>query len=112
MMTTAKSLAFVVACAGALAWTGGALADDARLRKGQTIAETQCSRCHATGKRDPSPLPQAPPFRSLAKRYPLHYLAEALAEGIVTGHRDMPMFVFDPDQIDALLAYIGSISER
>jgi mono/diheme cytochrome c family protein len=109
---TGRILAFVAVCVGALAWTGAALADDARLRKGQTIAETQCSRCHATGKRDPSTLPQAPPFRTLAKRYPLYYLAESLAEGIMTGHRDMPMFVFNPDEIDALLAYIGSISER
>jgi mono/diheme cytochrome c family protein len=111
-MTIGKCLAAVAVLVGAMAWSGAMLADDVRLRKGQTIAETQCSRCHATGKREPSPLPQAPPFRSLAKRYPLHYLAESLAEGIMTGHRDMPMFKFDPDEIGALLAYIGSISEK
>jgi mono/diheme cytochrome c family protein len=107
-----KSLAAAIAAlAGVLHWASPVLADDAVLRRGQTIAETHCSRCHATGRQDPSPLPQAPPFRGLAKRYPLHYLAEALAEGIVTGHRDMPVFTFNPDEIGALLAYMGSISE-
>ena len=111
-MTIWNCLAATAVLFGASAWSGAVLAYDAHLRKGQTIAEIQCSRCHAIGKRDPSPLPQAPPLRSLAKRYPLYYLAEALAEGIMTGHRDMPMFKFDPDEIGALLAYIGSISEN
>ena len=40
-------------------------------------------------------------------------MAEALAEGIVTGHGpvNMPEFVLTPDQIDALLAYLVSIQE-
>ena len=36
-------------------------------------------------------------------------LAEALAEGIVSGHPDMPVFVFTPPQIEAFLAYLNSL---
>jgi hypothetical protein len=57
----------------------------------------------------------APPFRDLTKRYPVDNLAEALAEGIVTGHPAMPHFTFEPREIDALLRYIsslGSLDER
>jgi mono/diheme cytochrome c family protein len=39
-------------------------------------------------------------------------LEEALAEGISTGHPDMPEFVADPDQIDAILAYIESLNGK
>jgi acyl-CoA synthetase (NDP forming) len=37
-------------------------------------------------------------------------LAEALAEGIVTGHSAMREFTFAPDAIDALLTYIASLA--
>ena len=37
-------------------------------------------------------------------------LAEALAEGISTGHPDMPEFVAAPEQVDAIIAYIRSIN--
>ena len=46
---------------------------------------------------------RAPAFRDLSKRYPIQHLAEALAEGIVTGHSDMPEFTFEPCEIEALL---------
>ena len=38
-------------------------------------------------------------------------LEEALAEGISTGHPDMPEFVATPDQIDAILDYISSLND-
>jgi len=61
---------------------------------------------------DTSPHPDAPAFRTLPKRYPIDYLAEALAEGISTGHPDMPEFVASPDQIDAIIAYIESLQSK
>jgi hypothetical protein len=39
-------------------------------------------------------------------------LAEALAEGIFVGHPDMPEFVFEADEVGAILAYLKSIQER
>lgn len=66
-------------------------------RVGQRLAEANCSRCHAVGRTGESPLPIAPPFRTLHTRYPVENLAEAFAEGIVVGHPTMPEFRLDPD---------------
>lgn len=78
--------------------------------RGQAIAEKQCARCHAIGPAGASPMGLAPPFRDLSQRYPIETLAEALAEGIVTGHPAMPHFTFHPREIDALLTYIDSLT--
>ena len=73
---------------------------------GEEIAATMCAMCHAIGLRDASAHETAPPFREVFKRYPVYALEEALAEGIVVGHRDMPSFELEPQQIDELLSYI------
>lgn len=80
--------------------------------RGKALVETNCARCHAVGSNDISTHPDAPPFRTLSKRYPIEDLEEALAEGISTGHPDMPEFVASPDQIDAIIAYIRSVQDR
>jgi mono/diheme cytochrome c family protein len=80
------------------------------LERGRAIAAQNCARCHATGATGDSPLSAAPPFRVLPQRYPVENLAEALAEGIVTGHPEMPEFKFAPADIDALLGYIDSLA--
>jgi len=54
----------------------------------------------------------APPFRTLSHNYPVDSLGEALAEGILVGHRDMPEFELEAAQIDDLLAYIQSIQDQ
>jgi mono/diheme cytochrome c family protein len=82
---------------------------DVNVARGQSIATEKCARCHAIGLEGPSPHEKAPPFRTLATRYPVENLAEALAEGIVTGHPDMPAFVFQPHEIEAFLAYLASV---
>ena len=69
-----------------------------------------CQRCHAIGKEDTSVHPKAPPFRVVVTRYPATNLAEALAEGIMSGHPDMPEFVFGPDEINAIVVYLDSLA--
>ncbi len=64
------------------------------IEKGRAILEANCARCHAIGKDDVSKHPEAPPFREVMKRYPPDNLAEALAEGIISGHPDMPSSSF------------------
>jgi cytochrome c len=54
-------------------------------------------------------LADAPPFRELHRRYPVTDLAEALAEGITTGHPTMPEFRLDPDQAQALISYLQTL---
>ena len=78
-------------------------------QRGSVIVRTNCSRCHATGKIGDSPLPIAPPFRTLHERYPVEDLQEPLAEGIVTGHPTMPEFRFDPGQVGDIIAYLKSL---
>jgi len=102
------------AAVSALAWAG-AIADPAAAQssptaRGQAIAERLCARCHAIREQGASPMGLAPPFRDLPKRYPVENLAEALAEGIVTGHPAMPRFTFEPREIDALLTYIAGLA--
>jgi mono/diheme cytochrome c family protein len=89
-------------------------ADDALIATGRVIAAQNCSRCHAIGPDDLSPNPKSPPFRTLAQRYPLSYLEEALGEGIMVGHEglEMPNFRLDAAQIEALLAFLESIQKK
>jgi cytochrome c len=87
--------------------------EDATLEKrGGALLTTSCSRCHAIGRAGASPHFAAPPFRTLSGKYPIEGLAEALAEGLSVGHPDMPEFVFEPNEIAAILAYLKSIQER
>jgi mono/diheme cytochrome c family protein len=83
-----------------------------RISRGEALVKANCARCHAVERSDKSRHPDAPPFRTLSQRYPLQDLEEALAEGISTGHPDMPEFTAEPDQIDAILAYIGSLKGK
>jgi cytochrome c len=78
-------------------------------QRGLVIVRTNCSRCHAIGKIGDSPLPIAPPFRTLHERYPVDDLQEPLAEGIITGHPTMPEFRFDPGQVGDIIAYLKSL---
>ena len=84
---------------------------DSKIKVGKLIAETRCAKCHATGPTGDSPHPDAKPFRYLSDNYPVRNLEEALAEGIVVGHPDMPMFVLSPYEIDSLITYLESIQE-
>lgn len=77
--------------------------------RGAVIARAQCGGCHATGRLDDSPVRRAPPFRSLAERYPPSALEEALAEGVMTAHPAMPEFVFEADEVRDLVAYLETL---
>lgn len=81
------------------------------LERGRAFAQENCARCHAIGPVGDSPLPKAPPFRTLHQRYPLEDLVEALAEGIRTAHPAMPEFELDQDQINELIAYLKSLKD-
>jgi cytochrome c len=80
------------------------------LKNGEQLLVKNCKRCHAIRQDDKSTHFKAPPFRDVFKRYPAENIAEALAEGIVSGHPDMPEFVFEPNDIDAIIAYLDSLN--
>jgi cytochrome c len=93
-----------------LAASGAAHATD--IAQGKKLATKYCSRCHAVGATGTSPRPSAPPFRIVAAKGHVEDLQEALAEGIMVGHPDMPEFALAPDQIGALIAYLGSLAPK
>ena len=78
--------------------------------QGRELVQANCSKCHAIGTEPKSPHEKAPSFAAIAERYPSENLAEALAEGIVAGHPDMPVFVMKTEQIEAFLAYLDSLA--
>jgi mono/diheme cytochrome c family protein len=112
-MPPARSLSSIVATvlSAWLSWTSPASAqDDTALKmRGHALLATNCSRCHAIEPTGSSNHPEAPPFRTLSRKYPVEWLAEALAEGLSTGHPDMPEFKFEIEDVDAILAYLQSI---
>lgn len=79
---------------------------DPQQQRGFTLAKANCARCHSIDKVTASPLTLAPPFRELHRRYPVESLEEALGEGIVTGHPNMPEFRLDPGQVGDLIGYL------
>ncbi len=74
--------------------------------EGRVLAEQHCMRCHHATDEGAV----APPLSSFKEKWPVSYLEEALAEGIVTGHdNNMPALAFSADEIEDLLAYINSL---
>jgi|ERR671934_375325 mono/diheme cytochrome c family protein len=89
------------------------LAEESPLeRRGEELLRTECARCHAIGRTGTSPNAEAPAFRLLSRKYPIEGLAESLAEGLSVGHAQMPEFVFEADEVAAILAYLKAIQER
>jgi mono/diheme cytochrome c family protein len=109
-----KIARLVVSLMLVLASVGNVLPQDKRAleSRGEGLLTASCSKCHAVGRTGNSTHPPAPPFRTLGQRYPIEVLAEALAEGLSSGHSDMPEFRFEIDDVDAILAYLESIQEK
>jgi len=99
----AAALAGFLICARAIE------AQEPMIQRGRAFAQANCARCHAIGRSGESPLPKAPPFRTLHQRYPVEDLEESLAEGIRTGHPAMPEFALDKHQIRDLISYLKSL---
>src|SRR5215468_4046962 len=80
--------------------------------RGEELLRANCARCHAIGRTGASPHPAAPPFRTLSRKFKIEGLAEALAEGLSTGHPDMPEFVFAAEDVGAIIDYLQSIQQQ
>jgi mono/diheme cytochrome c family protein len=102
----AAALAFVAGAAQA------ATPDVGMLKRGEALLNKNCAMCHAVGASGDSPRAGAPAFRALGQKYPIESLEEALGEGLVSGHPDMPEFRFEPDDVGAIIVYLKSIQQR
>lgn len=103
-------LALALAAPATQAQTPPAPADPVAV--GKVLVERNCGGCHATGREGDSPLPQAPRFRDLHERFAVEDLAEAFAEGVIVGHGPMPEWRFEPDDVEALVAYLKSLETQ
>jgi cytochrome c len=81
-------------------------------RRGEALLTRQCARCHAVGRTDTGQHPEAPLFRTLSRRYPIEALEEALGEGLLSGHPDMPEFEFSAGEVGDIVSYLNAIQER
>lgn len=107
-MTTARSVSLAALLSAALAFP--AAAEDPK--HGEELLQKNCASCHAIGRAGDSPHKFAPAFRILGQRYPVEALEEALGEGIMAGHPDMPEFRFDADDVGDIIAFLKSIQQR
>lgn len=98
-------VAILIGCAPA-----SAAGDAPSMVEGRALLAANCGVCHAIGGSGDSPNPQAPPFREVLRRYSADDLEESLAEGIVTGHEDMPVFELDPEAIADVVAYLDALA--
>lgn len=105
--------------AGALAILASACATqpetpaaDPGLAHGEALARQYCAACHGIGRSDPSRMSGAIPFRDLSQLYPVEGLEEALVEGLVTGHPDMPEFQFSAEAANDFIRYLASIQSN
>jgi cytochrome c len=107
----AGSAAMLVLTAGN---TAMATSKNQTLKNGEMLARENCSSCHSIYERGESSNTNAPPFRTLSKRYKLDDLEESLAEGITIGHSNanMPHFIFEPDDIGDFIAYLKKLNHQ
>lgn len=108
MAKGAMALMVAIAAGGALGPTV-ARGEDPDVATGLRIARDACSPCHAIGKTGASPKAEAPVFRELGRKYPVENLEEALAEGVVVGHPQMPEVKMNEREIAAFVAWLKTI---
>ena len=53
---------------------------------------------------------EAPPYRTLAERFPVDDLADVLIEGVERRHPAMPDFRLDPNDAADLTAYLKALA--
>jgi cytochrome c len=91
------------------------------LAAGHRLAEEYCGMCHALDGGG-SPLPNAPPFRDLYRRYPPGGLSAVLKEGMLAPsspqeegsprrHPRMPVAPLGDDQRAELQAFLQSLDD-
>ena len=84
-------------------------AQDAPIRAGRAIAETNCAECHdvRSGQGTSS---AAPSFETIANAPGMTPLA--LQAALQTSHRTMPNVMLEPDELRAIVSYILALRRR
>ncbi|MBI5264141.1 MAG: cytochrome c [Bradyrhizobium sp.] len=108
---TSRALLVMALSLGVSAAAQAATTKELRSR-GKAILEEKCSRCHAVGTRDLSPLKGAPPMRTIYGRFAPKELRAEIQEGMVSRHREMPQIDFSDEDTDAIMAYLYALALR
>jgi cytochrome c len=78
-------------------------------RHGRQLVGKFCSSCHAVARFGRGPNRNAPPFRSLGRKFDLDAFPGILERGISSTHPDMPVFKFSQDDAHDVVVYLRSI---
>jgi mono/diheme cytochrome c family protein len=103
---------FILAGLAALSLSTAARSQEVSLTAGRELAHARCSRCHAVDRTGASPNPRAPHFRDLGARFPFDGLREALMQGMIVGHPEMPIVHLGQAESGDLIAYMRALQER
>ena len=79
------------------------------VRHGRQLVGKFCSSCHAVARFGRGPNRNAPPFRSLGRKFDLDAFPGILERGISSTHPDMPVFKFSQDDAHDVVVYLRSI---
>jgi cytochrome c len=96
----------------ALSLSLSARAEDVSLSAGRQLAISRCGRCHAVDRTGDSPNPRSPRFRDLGARFPFDGLKEALMQGMIVGHPEMPIQHLTAVESGDLVTYLRSLQQR
>ena len=77
------------------------------ISKGEAVARETCGECHDVSDAGPSPLADAPSFRTLRTRYSRDQFAALLTTRMAEVHFRMPKLRLDEDEVEALLDYLA-----
>lgn len=78
-------------------------------RHGRQLVGKFCSSCHAVARFGRGPNKNAPPFRTLGRKFDLDGFPGMLERGISSTHPDMPVFKFSQDDARDVVVYLRSI---
>ena len=78
-------------------------------RHGRQLVGKFCSQCHAVAPYGRGPNKNAPPFRTLGRKFDLDAFPGMLERGISSTHPDMPVFKFSPDDAHDVVVYLRGI---
>lgn len=102
----------ILAGLAALSLSLSARAEDVSLSAGRQLAVARCGGCHAVDRVGDSPNPRSPPFRDLGARFPFDGLREALVQGMIVGHPQMPVIHLTQVESGDLTAYLRTLQPR
>jgi mono/diheme cytochrome c family protein len=74
--------------------------------RGKAILQEKCGRCHAIEATGDSPLAQAPPMRTIYRRFNPKELQAELIEGKASRHKEMPQISFSDEDVYAIMTYL------